>query len=278
MLRAVPIHSLPNSIQAATMVRRLDQQPCPVTPSLVDKPFALYGNGNMGRLALQHLRAVGHEPSLIFERDQQISTKLGVAVCIVTAPYVPIEQDLLRRGFQTVVPFYDVAENFRHLHPLSNGWFSSRFSNIDKVKIDTVMTQWGDAVSRAHHLQFMAWRRVREEWVFDDAPVSKHPRYFIPEVTSVLHDHEVFIDGGAHHGTVSLAFIQQVKDKFNLILAIEPDKINRATYAEMLGYGKHVGVYSCALAEHAGIANFHGGLGYASQLSPTGHEYAITYP
>lgn len=232
----------------------------------------------MGRLAQDFLKEIGHEPVPVFERGEDVDHNLGVAVCVVTSPYVPIERELLGRGFKMVVPFYDLAENFRHLHPLSNGWFADHFTASDVRNICGVMTQWADDVSRAHHLQFLAWRRLREEWSFADAPIPDCARFFIPEITSILHDHETFVDAGAHHGSVSLLFIHQVRNHFKRIVAIEPDTESRTIYKDMLCWDKRIKVHPCALAQHEGIANFHGGLGYASQLSPTGHEYVITYP
>ena len=60
-------------------------------------------------------------PDDVSSRDK---SRLRVAVSIVTAPYVPLEQTLRQLGFADVVPFYDLAESFRAVHPLSNGWFA----------------------------------------------------------------------------------------------------------------------------------------------------------
>ena len=37
---------------------------------------------------------------------------------------------------------------------------------LDQEKTAEVLARWDDDVSRAHHLQFLAWRRLREEWIF----------------------------------------------------------------------------------------------------------------
>ena len=53
-------------------------------------------------------------------------------------------------------------------------------------------------MSRAHHLQLVAWRSLREEWTFEHAqPLPNDTRFVIPEVASVLHDHEILLDAGA---------------------------------------------------------------------------------
>ncbi len=139
---------------------------------------------------------------------------------MVTSPYVAIERSLAARGCVDVVPFYDLAESLRGQHPLSNGWFAEPLTAADQREIEGVLAGWDDHVSRAHHLQFIAWRRLREEWTFEGAPISPE-RYFIPEVAAGLRDRETLLDGGAHHGAVSLAFAAMTGSP--RIIAVEPD-------------------------------------------------------
>lgn len=241
-------------------------------------PLVLYGRGNLGQLAQDYLKAVVGVVPPCFERNEDVSKNTCVAVSIVSSPYVPIERALYARGYKNVIPFYDLTECFRVVHPLANGWFAHHLTGSDKKNINLVLACWADDTSRAHHLQFMAWRKAREEWSFTEAPIPACERFFIPEVTSALHEHEVFIDAGAHHGSVTQAFIDQCKGKYTSIHAIEPDKANRAVFESRFDLNPRIKVHSCALAAAQGIANFHGGLGYASQLSYTGHEYVIIYP
>jgi FkbM family methyltransferase len=144
----------------------------------------------------------------------------------------------------------------------------------DRDKTAKVLAQWDDDISRAHHLQFLAWRRLREEWVFDGAPVTTDDRFFIPEVTSRLGDTEVFVDAGAHYGGVTETFLARTKDAFRQIVAIEPDPANRsrleAEFRRMFPDLSQVAILDCALGEAEGEALFREGLGYASQISTTG--------
>ena len=220
---------------------------------------------------------MGQPVAQVIERDEVADTNSCVAVCVVTSPYVPIEAALLKRGFKAVVPFYDLAEGFRGRHPLANGWHAPTLTGSYKNYISDVLSQWHDDVSRAHHLQFLAWRTAREEWSFDDAPIRVENRYFPPEVTSVLHDCEVFVDGGAYTGSVSFNFLYYVNGDYKAIIAIEPDAASRGQCEERLE-GENITVLPYALAEHEGIVNYHDGLGYASQIAPTGHKYETAYP
>jgi FkbM family methyltransferase len=211
---------------------------------------------------------VGCELAGIFERDDPIpNAPARVAVSVVTSPYVTIERSLAARGCIDVVPFYDLAESMRGRHPLSNGWFAEPLTAADQCGIEDVLVGWDDDVSRAHHLQFIAWRRLREEWTFEGAPVSSE-RYFIPEVAAGLRDRETLLDGGAHHGAVSLAFAAMIDSP--RVIAVEPDAANRAVLAERLCGLPEPAVLDCALAAEEGTAAFSDGYGFASKLSPFG--------
>ncbi len=258
----------------------------------MDRPLALYGAGDLGRLARDLLKSVGHDFEFVVDRnaknlaqepdwkgvgllqpdDVPAAAKRDVrlAVSIVTAPYVAIEQSLLQIGFKDVVPFYDLAESFRQVHPLSNGWFAAPLSGEDQDQTARVLGGWADDVSRAHHLQFLAWRRLREEWSFEGAPVSNADRFFIPEVASLLNGHEILLDGGAHYGNVIDAFARQTQDSYRQIIAVEPDPSNLAKLRACKPDDIRITVHDWALAEKEGAVQFHAGLGYASQISPTG--------
>ncbi len=289
--------------EASAAVRLLDEiagAPCPFAPVPMDRPLALYGAGDLGRLARDLLTSVGQDFEFVVDRnakkladefdwhgvallhpdDVPAAAKRDVrlAVSIVTAPYVAIEQSLLQFGFKDVVPFYDVAEGLRHVHPLSNGWFAPPLTAEEKNETARVLANWADDVSRAHHLQFLAWRRLREDWLFADAPVSNTDRFFIPEIAGILNGHEVLLDGGAHHGNVINAFARLTQDSYRQIIAIEPDPTNLAKLRALKPDDNRISFHDWALAENEGKAKFHEGLGYASQLSSTGTMMVATRP
>lgn len=287
---------LPGPDRAPALLAELAAAPCPYRPAGADLPLALYGAGNLGRLARDYLKTVRRDFVIAIDRDAgrialepawaglrvlrpdevPADAKRGVrlAVSVVTAPYVPLEKALLADGFTDVVPFYDLAENFRDVHPLSNGWFAAPLAPEDRDNTAAVLTRWDDDISRAHHLQFLAWRRLREEWSFAQAPVANGDRFFIPEVARVLRDDEVFLDAGAHHGGVIEAFVRHTGGAFKQIAAIEPDPANRAVLVETLRrrspQDARITFFDCALSDAEGDAAFHDGLDYASQLSDTG--------
>jgi len=302
--RARSFDRAPSSQEALSLLAELATAPCRFAPTATDRPLALYGAGNLGRLARDFLNAVGQDIAMVIDRnvhrmandadwrgvrllhpdDVTASAKreLHLAVTVATSPYVLLERSLFELGFSHVTPFYDLAENFRHVHPLSNGWFAPPLTAEDRKSTAAVLSLWADDLSRAHHLQFLAWRRLREEWTFEAAPVPVCHRFFIPEITGVLHDNEVFVDAGAHHGSVTQMFVQQTGGAFQQVIAVEPDPSNRARLMEELQSwlpgDPRVTVLDFALAETEGKAQFHAGLGYASQISKTGRMQVTLRP
>jgi FkbM family methyltransferase len=295
---------LPSIDDAPRLLAALATAPSAFAPVSADRPLALYGAGEMGRLARIFLKIMGldfvmavdrdagrisndtawSDVRLLHPNDVTESDKRDVLflVCNAKSPYAPLERSLIEQGFRHVVPFYDLAENFRHLHPLSNGWFAPPLTADDQAKTTTVLARWDDDLSRAHHLQFLAWRRLREEWTFEPAPAHDPRRFFIPDALDVLHDHEVFLDGGAHLGSVSERFIQHTAGGFQNIIAMEPDPANLARlkveFQQLLPNDPRVEIFNCALGERDGKATFHDGLNYVSQVSDTGRMQIAIRP
>ena len=106
---------------------------------------------------------------------------MPLVVSIATLPFGELADGLRAQGWAEVVPLYDVTEAYRDRYPLGNGWFMATPGAAQRVAIERVLGGWSDDRSRAAHLQFIAWHRLREDWVFDDAPVGLDDRYFIPQ-------------------------------------------------------------------------------------------------
>lgn len=283
----------------ASSLRLLDEIAAPaatLAPFSTTAPIALYGAGNLGRMAKEFLDAVGQSFDLVIDRNparprddpfwrghrvvgpedvpDEVRRSHVILVTVATAPYAPLEAFLRDAGFEHVVPFYDFAENFRSVHPLSNGWFAHSLSQLDLRMIQRALGGFADDTSRAHHLQFLAWRRLRQEWTFDGAAVTGADRFFIPEVMAAMRGDEIFVDAGAHHGSVVESFARRMNGRFKRILAVEPDAANREKLRALITSAfpgdERIRVLECALGSMTGHAPFHAGLGYASQISSTG--------
>jgi len=292
----------PGTDQALPLLAEIATAPCPFAPATPRQPLALYGAGKLGQLARDFLTSVGLDFVMAIDRnarqlaeepawtgvpllqpdevDDVAKRETRLAVSVVTTPYVPLERSLAELGFADIVPFFDLAESFRHIHPLSNGWFAPPLTAEDRENTTRVLGLWDDNISRAHHLQFLAWRRLREEWTFKSAPLSGGNRFFIPEVNRVLRSDETLLDAGAHYGSVTKAFATQCGGSFRQIITIEPDSSNRACLRKNLQSwlrdDPRIAVHDWVLAAEEGETKFHEGLGYASQISDTGRTKVRT--
>jgi len=270
-----------------------------VAPRKVVKPLILYGAGELGKMAKEYFKrltipflyVVDANP----ERRREDPAWKGVsilkpeavseghragcllAICVATSSYTSVAPPLEKQGWRDIVPFYDIAEAYTDQCPLSNGWFTGTLNNDDLQGVQYAIEHWADEISRAHYLQFIAWHSLRQEWIFDGAPVTTGDRYFISEVLAALHEKEVFLDGGAHHGEISQRFMDIVHHKFKKIYAVEPDQRNVEVLRNNFCGGKTVAsqdmeVVECAIGKQSGRAKFCHGLGYASQFSPVAQE------
>jgi len=296
-IAAVSCGKAPSRTVARQLLREIAERPVSFTPRKVDKPLILYGAGDLGKMAREYFERLAVPFMFVVDANPDLPRRdpfwagvdiFGIhdvpikhresallAVCVATVPFSQVNALLKEQGWRDVVPFYDIAEAYRDRHPLSNGWHSGVLSEQDICGIEAALYRWDDDVSRAHHLQFVAWRSLREEWFFGDAPVTTHDRYFIPEVLSVLHDHEVFVDAGAHHGEVSIRFLDAVKNRYREIYAIEPDVENLSQLRDILGEylsvkSEKVHLLTYALGSVTDQKRFYHGLGYASQFSELG--------
>ena len=230
--------------RAGALLAELAEAPCRVRAAADDRPLALYGAGNLGRLARDYLKAVHRDFDVAVDRAAgrlaadpewagvrmmapeavpgDVKRTVRLAVSVVTTPYAPLEKTLLADGFDDVVPVLRFGGALSPPAPIVERLVRRAPHHRGSRQYGCGAGRLGDDVSRAHHLQFLAWRRLREEWTFAGAPVANDNRFFIQEVRSVLRDDEVFVDGGAHHGEVSEAFAAVVGG-FRQIVAIEPD-------------------------------------------------------
>jgi FkbM family methyltransferase len=297
--------ALPHRERARQLLGEIAALPPAPGPRKAEKPLILYGAGNLGRMAKVLLDRIGipveavvdanareirHDPfwqgTRLLAPDEVDTSQRSdclLAVTIATLPWHSIAAPLRDAGWGDVTPFYDVAEAYRDRHPLGNGWFAGALDATDLRETAWVLDQWQDDASRAHHLQFIAWHCLREDWTFADAPVIADNRFFIPEIVRVLHDDEAFADLGAHTGTTCRRFIDEVQGRFRAIWAIEPDPDNLAALHGVIAglpvaLRERIAVLALAVSDAAREAAFFPGLGYASQCSLLGRERVRTQP
>lgn len=268
-------------------------------PRMIDGPFALYGAGKLGRMAMDFFEHAQLAPTVVVDasadrvRDTPswqscnmllpsevpayMKSTLPLVVSVATVCFTELAETLRRQGWQEIVPLYDVMEAYRRCYPIGNGWFMGDLNETERTMVEQVLAGWSDDMSRAHHLQFIAWHRLRQDWVFEGAPIDLEHRYFIPEVVSLLRDQEVFVDVGAHKGETAKVFRETVNNRFEEIVMFEPDTRNadviKAGLQSLPEYVKRRHrLLPQALCRQTGKQPFFSQLGYGSQLCWFGHD------
>ncbi len=264
----------------------------------ISKPVMLYGAGNLGKMAKDFfdffkipilevidIYADKHrvdefwkdakitDPSDISKQDKENL----LVVCIVNSPFVPLRDKLTKEGWKNVVHFYDVSQAYNNSHPLNNGWVLKKPQKEDKTRIEKIFLSLADDLSRAHYLQFLAWRKLRLELHTTDATLNTANRFFIPQVASVLHKHEVFVDCGAYNGAVVIKFLKLVGNKYRQIYAIEPDPKNFDILKKNVTSLPKIKTIKAALSKKSSRENFYSGFNLASRLDPAGNSKVKTF-
>ncbi|MBU3949771.1 MAG: FkbM family methyltransferase [Proteobacteria bacterium] len=267
-------------------------------PRKVDKPIVLYGAGNLGKMAKGFFDYLNIPFLYVVDRNAEEHKTDGywqgtriihpdyvdaadkknvlLVICIVTTPLIALRDELIAAGWKDIAFFYDVSEAYSNRHPISNGWFLSKPSDIDKELIRKVYSSINDSVSHMYYLQFLAWHTHRTELLFSEIEINTSNRFFIPEVVSILNSYEVFIDCGAHKGFVTERFLKTVKSTYKNIYAIEPDNENIESCKLVLNGTKDIMIMRYALSDRNGEENFYQGFDFASKLSNSGNTKVKT--
>ncbi|MBU4375839.1 FkbM family methyltransferase [Patescibacteria group bacterium] len=267
---------------------------CELQPKKINKPVILYGAGSLGRMAKKFFNYLNIPFLYLVDKnanqlkkdkfwqntkiihpddvDEIDKNKCLLVICIVTTPLIALRDELKDNGWKDTAFFYDVAENYCDKYPLNNGWFLGKINNKEKKQINKVYLKLDDDISRAHYLQFLAWRKLRIELLFTNLEINNNNRFFIPEIIDVLRKDEVFVDCGAHHGSVTEKFLKIVDNKYKNIYAIEPDKINFKILKAKLKNTPNLNTIELALSNKNDEAKFYQGFEFASKLDENGSK------
>jgi FkbM family methyltransferase len=289
----------PDIAQAKALLKHIAQGTPARHPTPPAGPLVLYGAGKLGAMAAEYFERLGQPVACAIDRHppadglllgripvkhpEAMTTEeratLPLAVCVVTQPYTPIRDALAEAGWRHVIPVYDLLDIHAEDCGLNNGWFAGALDPIEVEAIAEVLAGWHDDASRAAHLQCLAWRVLREEWIFANAPVVVENRYFIPEVRAALRADERIVDAGAWHGEVLARLLDIVGGHVDAALAIEPDPDNMrhlTQWRDQLPSATRarVRLEAIALGDHDGAAPFSAGLGLSARLRPQGAHQA----
>lgn len=248
--------------------------------------IVLYGGGSLGKLASEFFNfyKIGYMicddnpenykddefwKNYIIVKPEDIAKSYQVLVCISTASYNMIKDKLNNMGFNEVFPFFQYAEQvqkkYGYKHPLTNGWIKTSWKESDENRCDKIANTFEDKQSLWHYYSFIHWHQFNTEFIYPEQIINCNNRYFIPEVVSVMHDHETFVDAGAYDGRVSKKFMQIVQNRYEEIHCFEPsDPMSINT--------DKIFLYNCALGNKKKWINFNKNHGYLSKIDNTSKD------
>lgn len=267
-------------------------------PRKIDKPVILYGAGNLGKMAknffdylnIPFLYVVDRNAgrykndkcwqniNIIHPDDVKETDKKNclLIVCVITIPLIALQDELKNNGWKNIAFFYDISESYKDHYPLSNGWFLGKSGKKEKDFIKKVFFSLTDDISRSYYTQFLAWRKLRVELLFNNLEINNDNRFFIPEITGILQENEIFVDCGAYIGFVTEKFLSIVNNKYKAIYSIEPDFNNFKMLETRLKDILNATTIKCALSDKNSRKKFYQGFNFASKLSKNGNDLIKT--
>ncbi|MEA2019848.1 MAG: FkbM family methyltransferase [Campylobacterota bacterium] len=246
------------------------------------KGIALYGAGDMGKMALDFFKKSGIKPFYIIDKnksglldgikilnpkDISLDDKksLTFIVSIATIPLNPIYDFLKNDGFVDIRHFYDLSE-ILFKDAMSNGWIEEK---ADKDELEYVLKLLEhDNKSVAHYLQFLWWRLKRKENISSEFPVLCNQKFFKAPCMPKLNENECFLDGGAHHGQSLSSFFKATNHQYEKVWAFEPDNRNISILKENIK--NEIDIYGKALHYRCENVAFQDALCYASKVINSG--------
>lgn len=234
-----------------------------------NQKYILYGAGELGKLASQFFDFYNIKYILCEDTPQNenifriediiIEDNPLVIICISTTSYIEILNKLQNKGFNNIKSFFEVAEEINkandYKHPLTNGWRKEKWKESEEIYCDKVAHNLNDEASIKQYYSFIHWHIYYTEFLYNQT-INCNNRYFIPEITSVLHDHEVFVDVGTYDGRVIKKFIENIHSRFNSIYCFEPDLENCFNLSQSIGDIEFLYLYNIALGNKKGYVNF----------------------
>lgn len=207
--------------------------------------IAFFGAGRLGEMALHAARAAGIEPVVFADnnREKWGTNCLGV-------PIVSPQDAAARFGGDSVfvVTVYTSAPVWEQLRALGIepvsfarlAWlYPAEFLPHAGLELPHKILQnaqrvrdaesiWSDEESRAEFVEQIRWRTTLRPEILRPHPPAADT-YFADELFS-FHDHEVFVDCGAFDGDSIRAFIGRTQGRFEKIIGLEPDPLNRGRF------------------------------------------------
>lgn len=263
----------------------------------IQEGVVLYGAGDMGRLAFEYYNLVGVkvfgvvDQSILGDRLESFENvplqnpvraidcfrDRNLVICVANHAIEPIRRYLISLGFKKIFHFYQTTWAFKRRHPLDNGWSAGHISKVEAQKIQENINIFADRRSVCGYLQFLAWHKFQEEWVFENHQVDIKDKFFINEVLGHINKCKVFVDVGAYDGKIIDKFIDLRGADFQKIYAFEPDKVSFSRLKKKFsnhGQKGKILISKKGLSDTSGKLPFANGFGYCSQFNKCANSWA----
>ncbi len=141
-------------------------------------------------------------------------------------------------------------------------------------QLNDVSSLLSDEKSNKVLTHLLQYKISRKRQLIEDIREDPSLQYFDPSLIKTT-PHEVFVDAGAYAGDTVEAFLKKADDKYDRIIALEPDDINFRKLVEKYGSRRNINCYPVGVAEKDGEVHFSASGDWTSSVDTEGD---ITIP
>lgn len=236
------IHAEPLAAMAHREQNAFDEAAAPFANSLV-----LFGAGPLGRIILAGLKRLGVNCHAFCDNNsklwgttidfvpvlspQDALHRFGDSAAFVVCVYngTPVREDLRRKGFPRVIPFplllWKYPNQFDPLFGIDRPHVIRDNEDHARRCFDIL----ADESSRRFFCEQLQWRYWLDYECLSTPTPASDTYFLVP-----LQDDEVFVDCGALDGDSIRQFLARSQNRFQRIIAVEPDPGSRAQLANQL--------------------------------------------
>ncbi|MDD4591658.1 MAG: FkbM family methyltransferase [Parabacteroides sp.] len=244
-------------------------------------PVVLFGAGELAWYNLAYLRQHGIEPTCICDNDKekQGTVYLGLPVCSYNDLRSKWGSDAKYNIVVSVGPQYKdaifsqlaMANEQNHVWYLRGYEVCGEKINYQYFRENVSLFEKAYALL-ADNFSRKVFTNVLNAKLSGDfnlySEIMGKSEYFDTEVVH-LNEHEVLLDVGAYKGDVTLEFVKQTGNKYDGIIAFEPDKETLAIFRENIARNKvqRLEIHNKGAWHKRATLNFHDGRSGSSRVS-----------
>jgi FkbM family methyltransferase len=252
-------------------------------------PIAIYGFGNLGKMALRFFEIQKIKVDFIVDRNinsfkfqkgyyfrkisylNNIKKKINLVICIGDKRFFKIYNKYSKFKNLNCYHFYDFTEKYKKYFYLSNGW-KFNVNKKNKINIIKVFNILSDFRSKLYYLNFLLWHSSRSVFNFININLYKENKYFIKFIRNFLNKNDnVILDVGSYHGDYFKKFLKKYKCKS--IVSVEADKKNILCQKKNFLGLRTIQYYNKVISNTNGINSYYSGAGLMSRISKFGNIY-----